>query len=229
MKENKKQEERKEVSFISVINVIAGIIVAIFGVISLLAALILSSPIFYVPTFLFFAFAVFLFLPQKVIRMSKWLKLLIAVIGFFISLIILGALGTNIPRAQASFEEHPLNEAFIITYNKVNFSMVIYNSTQTDKMIVDGQEKTTSGIFLLVHGSATNNGNYASILSFSSGLMDNQNKSYSLHSANMESGEIQPGLSRNFFVVFEIPKSASGLKFLVADQTKVVRRITLER
>ena len=222
----KKQEEKKEVGFISVINVIAGIIIAIFGVLNLITAIILSIPILYVPTFLFFAFAVFLFLPQKFLRVNKWLKLLIAIVGFFVALIIMGL---NVPTAQFNFEEYNLNEEFTITYNKINFSMVIYNSSQTDKLIVDGQEKTTSGVFLLVYGAVTNSGNYASVLSFSSGLMDNQNKSYSLHSSNMESGEIQPGLSRNFFSVFEIPKSAQGLKFLVADQTKLIKRITLER
>ena len=102
----------------------------------------------------------------------------IAVIGFFVSLIILGGLGGSIPRAQANFEEHNLNEQFNVIYNKVNFSMVIYNSTQESKLIIDGKEKTTTGVFLLVHCSATNTGNYASLLSFSTGLIDNQNKSY---------------------------------------------------
>jgi len=225
MKENKKQEEEKEIGFITVINTIAGIIYVIFGFFSLILA-ISYSPIIYISMVLFFGLAVFLFLPKKVIGMNKWLKLLIAIAGFFVATIIVGA---NIPRAQLNFEEHNLNEEFIITYNNINFSMIVHNSSQTDKLIVDGQEKTTSGIFLLVRGEVTNNGNYASDLSFSSGLMDNQNKSYSLHSSSMEPGGIQPGLSRNFMSVFEIPKSASGLKFLVADQTKVIRRISLER
>ena len=222
-------KEKKEVGFISVINVIAGIIIAIFGMLGLLVALILSKPIFFVPTFLFFAFAVFLFLPQKILRINKWLKLLISIVGFFISLIILGTLGANIPLAQLSFEEHNLNEPFTMTYNKVNFSMIIYNSSQESELIVDGKEKTTSGVFLLVNGAVTNKGNYASELSFSSVLMDNQNKTYSSFAGNLGEGLFQPELSRNFFIVFEIPKTAQGLKFLVADQTKVVKRIVLER
>ncbi len=224
MKKNKKEEPKKEVGFISVINIIAGIILVIFGILILIIAIFSPAPGLFLPSALFFIFAVFLFLPQKVLRLNKWLKLLIAVVGFFVAAMIGGI---NMPSLKTEFVDYNLNEEFTITYKNVNFSMIIYNTTKEDKLIVNGEEKTTAGVFLLVYGTLINQGSYASELSFSSALIDSQNNTYSLFSASIGEGILQPNLERNFLNAFEIPKSAEELKFLVVDDTKIIKRVEL--
>ena len=66
----KKEVQKKEVGFITVINTIVGIIIAVFFILTLIRGL-------YLVGVLFLVLAVFIFLPQKILRFSKWLKLLI--------------------------------------------------------------------------------------------------------------------------------------------------------
>lgn len=217
MKKETPKEEKKEIGFISVLNIIAGIILVIFFILTLIMKL-------FIPAGLFFILAIFIFLPQKILKFSKWLKLIIAVIGFFIALAIVGY---NLPSQQIQFENHNLNEEFPVLYNGMNFSMIIYNSTKEDKIIMDGKEKTTSGIFLVVHGSIKNPGDIPSGFAFQSALFDNQNKSYSVIGSDLGAGAIQPGLNRDFINIFEIPKEISGLKFIVQDETNILKSINL--
>ncbi len=65
----------------------------------------------------------FIFFPQKILKFNKWIKLLIAVIGFFVALAIIGM---SLPSQQLQFEDYNLNEEFVASYNEMNFSMVIY-------------------------------------------------------------------------------------------------------
>src|SRR4030042_842562 len=136
------KEEKKEVGFITVINIIAGVILAIFSLLTLIIKL-------FLPAGLFFILAVFIFFPQKFFKFNKWLKLLIAVVGFVAAITIAGY---TLPSQQPQFVNYELNEEFIISYNKINFSMMVYNSTKEDKISLDGQGKTTNGVFLLVRG-----------------------------------------------------------------------------
>ena len=183
----KKEEKEapKETGFITIINIIAGIIIAIFCLITLINGLFLSSVCFLI-------LAIFIFLPQKVLRFNKWLKLLIAVVGFFIVIMIIGF---KIPFQEPEFVNYNLNEEFVITYNNINFSMIIHNTTKEEVILVDGEERTTNGIFILVHGTVTNTENVASDFGFSSGLSDNQNNSYTALFFSMDEGGMQPNRS----------------------------------
>lgn len=218
MKKEEPKVEKKEVSFISVINIIVGVILVILFLLTIISK-------FFIPAGLFFILAVFIFLPQKILKFSKWLKLLIAVIGILIALAIVGY---NLPSQQIQFENHNLNEEFPVLYNEMNFSMIIYNSTKEDTIIMDGKEKTTNGIFLIVYGSIKNPGDIPSGFGFQSALFDNQNKSYSVIGSDLGTGAIQPGLNRDFINIFEIPKETSGLKFIVQDETNILNSINLE-
>ena len=211
------KEVPKEVGFITVISIIAGIIIGIFAIATLIMGLFLPSGLFLILT-------IFIFLPQKVLRFNKWIKLLIAVVGFFIVAMIVGF---NFPNQEPEYVNYNLNEEFIITYNNINFSMIVYNATKEKTILVDGKERTTSGIFILVHGSVTNLGDIPTDLGFFSGLSDSQNNSYTALFFLMNEGEMQPNLKKDFSDIFEIPADATGLKFVVADSTNVVRSIEL--
>ena len=211
------KEESKEVGFVTVLNIIAGIIIAVFCLITLISGLFLSG-------ILFLILAVFIFFPQKILRFNKWLKLLITVVGFFIVIIILGF---NAPSQEPEFINYNLNEEFIIIYNNINFSMIVHNATKEEVILVDGEERTTNGIFILVQGSVTNLGTIPTDLGFSSGLSDNQNKSYNTLYFNFDLGGMQPNLEKDFVDIFEIPANARGLKYIVTDKTNIFRKIEL--
>ncbi len=211
------KEESKEVGFVTVLNIIAGIIIAVFCLINLTSGLFLSG-------ILFLILAVFIFLPQKILRFNKWLKLLIGVVGFFVLLFILGL---QVPSQEPEFVNYNLNEEFIIIYNNINFSMIVHNATKEEVILVDGEERTTNGVFILVHGSVTNLGTIPTDFGFSSGLSDNQNKSYATLYFNFDSGAMQPNLEKDFIDIFEIPTDVTGLKYIVTDKTNIFRKIEL--
>ncbi len=214
----KKEEPKKEIGFITVINFIAGILLLLFGI----GLLIIRD---YLSGSLILALVVFLFFPQKIWEINKWLKLLIVVACFIVIAIVNGV---NMPSTEPEFMYYNLNEDFILTFNNVNFSMIIYNTTKETKILIDDEEITTEGIFLFVHGAVTNLGKTATDFGFYSELTDSQNNSYSVISFYFGTAGLQPNLKKSFFNVFEIPKNASGLKFSVADNTNVVRIINLE-
>ncbi len=213
----KEEVQKKEVGFITVINSIVGIIIAILGILILIMG-------FYLYGALLLILAVFIFLPQKILRFSKWLKLLIGMIGFFV---LLAILGLNMPSQEPVFEPYSLNEPFILVYDKVNFSMIVYNATKENKVLIDGAERTSEGIFIKVNGAITNLENVAMDFGVYTSLTDNQNNTYSSLGYNFGEGALQPNLKRNFFYIFEIPKETSGLKFTVTEDNKHFKEIDL--
>lgn len=214
----KKEAGKREVGFITVINIIAGIILLLFGML----LFIIPS---YIAAIAFIILGIFLLLPQKILKFSKWLKLLIVIIGFFVIVVIQGI---NLPSSQLEIEHYNLNENFLLTYKNLNFSMVIYNVSKEDSISIDGEEKTTTGFFLRINGGLTDIGT-ASSSDFSAytGLEDSQNNSYELLGYNFGVGPFQPNLKKDFFYIFEIPKEAVGLKFYISEDKKLFRIIDL--
>ena len=213
----KKEVQKKEVGFITVINTIVGIIIAVFFILTLIRGL-------YLVGVLFLVLAVFIFLPQKILRFSKWLKLLIGVVGFFVLLIIVGL---QVPSQEPEFEAYGLNEPFILVYDEVNFSMIIYNATKEDTIILNGEERTSEGVFIKINGVLTNLENVAGGFGVYSSLTDNQNNTYTVVGYNFGEGALQPNLKRTFFYIFETPKDASGLEFTVTEDNEHFKTIDL--
>ena len=212
-----KEVQKKEVGFITVINIIVGIIIAVFGLLTLIRG-------FYLYGTLFLVLAVFIFLPQKILKFSKWLKLLIGVVGFFV---LLAIIGFNVPSQEPVFELYSLNEPFILNYDEVNISMVIYNATKEDKIILNGEERTSEGVFIKVNGALINLIKLPVNIGISVFIIDSQNNSYTNLGYNLGEGPLQPNLRREIFYIFEVPKEATGLKFLVAEDKKHLMEIDL--
>jgi len=210
--------QKKEVGFITILNIIVGVILAIFCLVTLFSELFLTG-------ILFLALAVFIFLPQKILKFSKWLKLLIGVIGFFVVLIIIGL---QVPSQEPDFEYHSLNEDFILSYNKINISMVVYNATKEDTILLNDQEKTTAGIFIKINGALTNLEKLPVNFGAYVGMTDSQNNSYEVLGYNLDEGSLQPNLKKEFYYIFETPKESSGLKFIITQDNKHFKEIDLE-
>ena len=213
----KKEVQKKEVGFITVIDIIVGIIIAIFGLLSLFGGLYLYGALFLV-------LAIFIFLPQKILKFSKWLKLLIGVVGFFV---LLAIIGLNMPSQEPVFEIYSLNENFILNYDEVNLSMVIYNATKEDKILLDGEERTSEGVFIKVNGALINLIKVPVDVGMSVLMMDSQNNSYTALGYNLGEGPLQPNLKREIFYIFEVPKDVTGLKFFVVENKNHLMEINL--
>lgn len=214
----KKEVQKREVGFITVINVIVGVIFVIFCVLTLIMGL-------YLIGVLFLVLAVLLFLPQKILKFSKWLKLLIGVVGFFV---LLAIVGLNMPSQEPVFALYSLNEPFILSHKEINISMVVYNATKEDTFILNGEEITSEGVFLKVNGALINLEKSPVNIEIGVGIIDNQNNSYTSLGYNLGEGPLQPNLRREIFYIFEIPKQVSGLKFIVEEDRKHFKEIDLE-
>ena len=123
--------------------------------------------------------------------------------------------------------EISLNEPFILNYDEVNISMVIYNATKEDKIILNGEERTSEGVFIKVNGALINLIKFPVNIGISVFIIDSQNNSYTNLGYNLGEGPLQPNLRREIFYIFEVPKEATGLKFLVAEDKKHLMEIDL--
>lgn len=207
---DKKQEQKREIGFFAVINIISGVIVLCFSILTLIMSI-------YSAAALFFVLAVFLFLPRKITKISNWLKFLIGIVVFFIIAIIAGV---NLPTIEKEIVTHNLNENFVITSKNINYSVIIYNITKEKDIVLNGQAKTTSGFFLFINGAMTNLGKDPAGPSFYNSLEDSKNNTYTYIGYNFGEGLLQPNLKRSFYYIYETPSDASGLKFGITDDYK---------
>jgi len=176
---------------------------------------------------LFFIPGIFAAVPKKYLRISRPLKVIIFILVYFTLIIISGL---NAPQPEQQYEYYMLGESFNLSYGDNTFSMEINNISKETQMILhDGQNLTTSGFYLFVNGGVKNLGKNPLDFNFESELKDNQNNSYSLLAFNFGTGVLQPNLERKFSNIFEIPKDISGLRFIVKDKTKIIKLINLER
>jgi len=102
--------------------------------------------------------------------------------------------------------------------------------------LVSAQEQvqTYSGFYLIVNGGITNlgkitcdNTNFFGV-KFISELKDDKDNIYTLVGTNTQVRSFQPNLEKKFNDIFEIPKQASGLKFFIKDNTKIIKVVNLE-
>lgn len=174
---------------------------------------------------LFFIPGIFAAVPKKYLKISRPLKVIIFILVYFILIIISGL---NVPKQEQQYEYYNLGQPFNLNFGNNNFSMSVNSANKETKAMIDGTERTTNGIFLFVHGAVTNLGKTATDLGFSSELKDNKNNSYSILAFNFDEGGMQPNLEKNFFNVFETPKDASGLNYIVRDETNIIKVINLK-
>jgi len=58
-------------------------------------------------------------------------------------------------------------------------------------------------------------------------MMDVQNNTYTTLGSNLGEGSLQPNLKREIFYIFEVPKEATGLRFVVTESKKHLMEINL--
>ena len=181
-----------------------------------------------VVSFLYFVLAALAILPHRFLRVTQALKIVILIVLF---VILAGVAARGNPIAEQKYENFNLEQKFNLEFGKNTFSMVVREAKHNAKISVSGKEITTSGYFIIVTGDIVNLGSEAVEFKFNEdpGLKDGQNRSFSLYGAVIPVGKLQPSVAKEVSYVFEIPKDATELKFIVKDKTDVAKSIDLKK
>lgn len=215
---------KKEAEKQSTAGKISSVIFLIFNVILGLLALIIGIMAIFYGKYLFVVLymllGVFTFLPRKLIKISNWKKFLVA-LGVFIIISIMSAALNWDWSSNDNFVYHGMQETFILNTGTSNLSLIIYNTTKEETILVSGQQKTTTGYFLIINGEITNLGNSPVSVNPAYDIIDNQNQTYAGLGSSITQESLQPNLGKQGYFVFELPDSAQGMKFRILDDSAI--------
>jgi len=228
-----KKENKKSIKEIGVWDITCWISAGLAVLMSIFSAVVTIKAGQLFVGLLFFIPGIFAAVPKKYLRISRALKVIIFIVVYFALIIISGL---NAPQPEQQYEYYNLGDLFNLDYGKEIFSMKINNITKETQIMVDnGQNLTTTGFYLFVNGEITNLGKITVHntnlfgVKFISELKDAQDNIYVPIATNTRVEGFQPNLEKKFYYVFEIPKPALGLKFFVKDNTKVIKAVNLEK
>jgi hypothetical protein len=177
---------------------------------------------------LYFVLAGLAILPHKLLRVTQALKIVILIVLF---VILAGVAAKGSPVAEQKYEYHKIGKEYNLKFGSNTFAVTVRNITQETKIIAQGKETATSGLFLIVNVDITNN--QPTAVDFITGkdpqLKDNQERVYTLYGANIPQGKLQPGVAKRVSYFFEIPKDAKGLNFIFKDNTDIAKSVDLKR
>lgn len=181
-----------------------------------------------VVSFLYFGLAALAVIPHRFLRITQALKVVILIILF---VILAGVAARGDPVVEQKFENFSVGQKFEMAFGNNKFSMVVREVKNNAKISVSGKDVATSGSFVIVTGDIVNLGSEAVEFKFKEdpGLIDDQNRSFSLYGAAIPVGKLQPSVAKEVSYVFEIPKDATGLKFIVKDKTEVAKSVDLRK
>ena len=221
-----KKENKKSLKEIGLWTITCWIFYVLAGLTAIFSGVVTIQADQFFTGLLFFVLAIFTLIPRKYLRISRPLKVVIFIALYFTLLIISGF---NAPTPEQQYEYYNLGQPFDLKFEDDIFSMTIYNVSAETEIVFEGQEISSSGVYLFVNGGVKNLGKNSLDFGFESELKDNQNNSYSLFAFDFGVGALQPNLERKFSNIFEIPKDISGLSFIVKDKTNIIKVINLEK
>ena len=179
---------------------------------------------------LYFVLSILVLVPHHFLRVTHALKVVIIVVLF---VVVAGISGSGKPPTEQKYEHFGLGGEFNLTFGNNTFSMMVKEAQRDYKFGSSEKEvPTTSGIFLNIKADIVNLGSEAVDFKFGKTpeLKDNQNRLYTLYATSMPvGGKLQPSVAKEVSYIFEIPKEASGLKFIIRDKTDVAKSVDLKR
>ncbi len=177
---------------------------------------------------LYFVLSALVLVPHHCLKITQSLKFVILVVLFLVLTVISGSIN---PPAEQKYEYFGLGEKLNLTFGNNTFSMIVREVKQDSKILVAEKEVTTSGYFLIVKVDVVNLGSEAVDFKFEKDpqLKDSQDRRYTLHATSVPQGKLQPSVAKEVSYIFEIPKDASGLSFIVIDKTDVAKSVDLKR
>ena len=177
---------------------------------------------------LYLVLAALSLIPHRFLKVTQALKIVILVI-LFVTLATLAARGD--PVAKQKYEYYKVGQAFNLKFGNDTFAMTVKKVSEETKIMAQGKEATTSGLFLVVKVDILNEGSEA--VDFIKGkdpeLQDSQERVFTLYGASIPQGKLQPGVAKEVSYVFEVPKDATDLKFIFRDKTDVAKSVDLGR
>ena len=177
---------------------------------------------------LYFVLSILVLIPHHRLKVTQSLKFVILIILF---VVLAGMSGSGSSPAKQKYEYFDLGEKFNLASGNNTFSIVVREAKHDAKISISGKEVTTSGYFIIVTGDIVNLGSEPIDFKFGKDpeLKDGQNRLYTLYGTGLAVGKLQPSVAKEVSYVFEIPKDATGLKFIVRDKTEVAKSIDLKR
>lgn len=175
---------------------------------------------------LFFVLAVFTFIPKKYLRISRSLKVVIFIVFYFTFLMISGF---NTPTPEQQYEYYSFGEEFNLTLENNLFSMVIYNISTETEIVMDGENLSSQGVYIIISGVVKNLEKTPLDFSNQPELKDSDENLYTLVGFNIAPRKLQPNLERKFLDIFETPKDVVGLKYVLKDDTNIIKIISLKK
>ncbi len=220
---NPGNKEGKELGLKTIFKYILGALFFLFfifsGVVTIKAGQIIVG-------ILFFVLAALSLIPHNRLRVTTSLKWVILSILFTV---LLAISGRNAPPKEQKYDSFRLGQKFDMAFGNNKFSMVVREVKNNAKISVSGKDVATSGTFIIVTGDIINLGSEATEFKFKEDpkLKDGQNRLFSLYGAAIPVGKLQPSVAKEVSYVFEIPKDATELKFIVKDKTDIAKSVDL--
>jgi len=224
-----KNSVNKEVKEIGIKNIFSFIVNAllIFFLIILGIETIKIGQLFF--GFLYFVLSILVLVPHRFLRVTPALKVVIIVV---LSIVVATISSQSAPPIEQKYEHFNLGQKLNLTLGGNTFSMVVKEVDHDAKLSTELKEElTTSGSFIIVRVDVVNLGSEAVVFKLGTNpeLKDDQDRHYTLYGKGMTVGNLQPGVAKEVPYVFEVPKDAPGLKFIVKDNTKIAKSVDLKR
>ena len=177
---------------------------------------------------LYFVLAALAVVPHRFLRVSQALKVVILIV-LFCALASFAARGD--PASEQKYENFNLGQEFNLSFGDNTFSMTVKEMKSNAKISISGEEVTTSGHFIIVSGDIENLGLEAVNFKFTKDpeLKDGQDRLYTLYGSAIRVGKLQPSVPKEVSYVFEVPKDATELKFIVRDKTDIAKSVDLKK
>ncbi len=178
---------------------------------------------------LYLVLAALAVVPHRLLRVTQALKIVILIILF---VILAGFAAKGDPVAEQKYENFNLGQKFNLEFGKNTFSMVVKKVKYDAKLSTELKEEiTTSGSFIIVTVDIVNLGSEAVVFKLGTNpeLKDDQDRHYTLYGKGITVEKLQPGVAKEVSYVFEIPKDATELKFIVRDKTNIAKSVDLKK
>lgn len=176
----------------------------------------------------YFVLAILAAIPHKFLRVTQTLKIIFLIILF---VILAGVTARGDPVVEQKYEHYKLGQEYNLKFGNNTFLVTAKEVSQETKIVVQGKETTTTGIFLVVKTDITIVGSEA--VDFITGkdleLKDDKERVYTLYGANIPPGKLQPSVAKRVLYIFEVPKDAKGLNFIFKDKTDIAKSVDLRK
>ncbi|MFZ2664559.1 MAG: hypothetical protein WAX66_04320 [Patescibacteria group bacterium] len=181
-----------------------------------------------IPGILFCLLSLVVLVPQKYLKVTNSIKLIIICI---IYAILATMFGNKMPKTEVKYENYDLRQEFNLNLPTSIFIMSVQKVSTSEKVNIDSKEVTTTGNFIEVRGIVKNSGSSPAVFKLTKPmeLKDSQNRIFTLKASSISSEAMQPSVGNEFLFIFETPKDATGLILVVYDKTDTAKAINLKK